>query len=144
MKVGVIDTGIDYKHEDLHVVGVAPQAELYAIKALDQSGNGNYSDIISGIEWAIANQMDIVNMSLGGTTSSKALKAAVDKAYNSGILLVASSGNYGTSMASPHVAGAAALLWESNPNLTNIQLRQLLDETAVTLGESFDYGNGVV
>ncbi|WP_339063965.1 S8 family peptidase [Tepidibacillus marianensis] len=190
---------------EIGVIGVAPQAELYAIKALDQYGSGNYSDIISGIEWAIDQHMDIVNMSLGGTTSSKALKAAVDKAYNSGILLIASAGNNGfskkgsitypaaydsviavgavdqqdirasfssvgrqlelmapgvgiestfpnnsystmngTSMASPHVVGAAALMWESQPTLTNVQLRQLLDENAVPLGNSFEYGNGLI
>jgi len=107
IKVGVIDTGIDYNHEDLHVsggtsvitgttdysddnghgthvagtiaalnndigvIGVAPQAELYAIKALDQYGNGNYSEVISGIEWAIDNQMDIINMSLGDRLPQK-------------------------------------------------------------------------
>jgi len=49
----------------------------------------------------------------------------------------------GTSMASPHVAGAAALMWESNPTLTNVQLRQSLNENAVPLGDSFEYGNGL-
>ncbi|MFT9488440.1 S8 family serine peptidase [Tepidibacillus infernus] len=50
---------------EIGIIGVAPQAEIYAIKALDQSGSGNYSDIVAGIEWAITNKIDIVNMSLG-------------------------------------------------------------------------------
>jgi thermitase len=33
----------------------------------------------------------------------------------------------GTSMACPHVAGAAAVLWSHNPNLTNAQLRSALE-----------------
>jgi len=45
----------------------------------------------------------------------------------------------GTSMASPHVAGAAALMRESNPTLTNIELRQLLKANAIPLGESYNY-----
>lgn len=50
----------------------------------------------------------------------------------------------GTSMASPHVAGVAALLWKYNPALTNKQLRQHLQNTARTLGDSKWYGYGLV
>ncbi|MCP4397397.1 MAG: S8 family serine peptidase [bacterium] len=42
----------------------------------------------------------------------------------------------GTSMASPHVAGAAALLLSRNPALSNTQVRQLLASTATDLGPS--------
>lgn len=47
----------------LGVLGVAPQANLYAIKVLNQYGSENYSDVFAGIERAIINHMDIVNMS---------------------------------------------------------------------------------
>ncbi|MGR9632874.1 S8 family peptidase [Bacillus cereus] len=50
----------------------------------------------------------------------------------------------GTSIASPHVAGIAALLKESNPNLTNIELSQILKDTATDLKDNFYYGNGLV
>ena len=50
----------------------------------------------------------------------------------------------GTSMASPHVTGAVALVWEAKPSLTNIQLRNLLNDSATYLGDSFEYGNGLV
>jgi subtilisin family serine protease len=51
----------------------------------------------------------------------------------------------GTSMASPLVAGAAALVWSANPGLTAEELRRILQETAVDLGEpgrdeEFGYG----
>ena len=36
----------------------------------------------------------------------------------------------GTSMASPHVAGVAALIWSKNPDLTNAQVRKCLEATA--------------
>jgi len=40
----------------------------------------------------------------------------------------------GTSMATPHVAGAAALLLEENPSLTPLQVKTLLEQTADDLG----------
>ncbi len=40
----------------------------------------------------------------------------------------------GTSMASLHVVGAAALAWSADPDLTNVQIRNLLQQTALDLG----------
>ncbi|MFI4896855.1 MAG: S8 family peptidase [Phycisphaerales bacterium JB059] len=53
----------------------------------------------------------------------------------------------GTSFAAPHVAGAAALLWGAFPDLTNVQVREILESSAVDLGPpGFDstYGHGRV
>ncbi len=41
----------------------------------------------------------------------------------------------GTSQATPHVAGLAALIWAVNPSLSNDQVEQIVEETAVDLGE---------
>jgi subtilisin family serine protease len=40
----------------------------------------------------------------------------------------------GTSMATPHVSGVAALIWSANPSWTNQQIRAALDVTAQDLG----------
>lgn len=74
------------------VVGVAPEANIYAVRILDSAGFGTLSWIISGIQWAVSNEMDIVNMSFEGMHFD-ALKAACDAAYESGVLLVAAAGN---------------------------------------------------
>lgn len=74
---------------------MAPGAELYAVKVLDQYGGGRISDVIEGIEWAVQNEMDIISMSLGTTQYSQALSDSSANAYNTGILLVASAGNNG-------------------------------------------------
>jgi len=49
----------------------------------------------------------------------------------------------GTSMSAPHVSGIAALLLEANPSLTPEEVRNVLKETAVDLGDlGFDYNFG--
>ncbi|WP_246469364.1 S8 family peptidase [Cohnella nanjingensis] len=133
VKVGVIDTGVDFQHPDLQhtlerginllqrtmlpqddnghgthiagsiaaanpvrgMIGVAPRSAIYPVKAFDYNGTAFVSDIILGIEWCVRNRMDVVNMSFGMTTRSKSLLGAVNNAYRSGVLIVASSGNDG-------------------------------------------------
>lgn len=75
---------------------MAPEASIYAVKVLKSSGSGYTSDVIRGIEWVIANDMDIISMSLGGTCGNNAYKAAMDNACNSGLILIAPAGNYGS------------------------------------------------
>ena len=88
--------GIIAAHNNsIGVIGVAPDAELYAVKVLDQYGGGRISDVIEGIEWAVQNDMDIISMSFGTTEYSQALNDSSASAYNAGILLVASAGNNG-------------------------------------------------
>lgn len=179
------------------VIGVAPEAQLYALKILDASGSGRWSDLAAAIEWAVDNNMDIITMSLGGGSADKLVQAAVTKAYQNGILLIAAAGNSGnnegtgdnvmypakypeviavaatdsgdkraffsstgpkveiaapgvtisstylgatyksmsgTSMATPHVSGLAALVKSTYPSLTNEEIRKKLTETAIDLG----------
>ncbi|WP_168123086.1 S8 family peptidase [Paenibacillus sp. HB172176] len=133
VKIGVIDTGVDFNHPDLRhsllrginllnrnkppyddnghgthiagtiaaanqmhgMIGVAPRAIIAPVKAFDHNGSAFVSDIILGIEWCVRNGMNIINMSFGMKTRSKALLSAVVNAYNAGVIIVASSGNDG-------------------------------------------------
>ncbi len=83
------------------VVGVAPQARLYAVKVLDADGSGNLSDVIDGIVWAAKNHMDVANMSLGAPVDSEAMKRAVRFARGSGVVIVCAAGNSGGSVGFP-------------------------------------------
>lgn len=144
-------------------------------------------------------------MSLGGTKQSLFFEEAMNKAYEQGILLIASAGNNGykktdtitypakfesviavgaldqgnqrgflssrgeslelmapgvdilntwkngnyrldsgTSMAAAHVAGVASLILEKNPYLSNKKVRELMNKTAIPLGNPFEYGNGKI
>ncbi|MBN1889483.1 MAG: S8 family serine peptidase [Thermoflexales bacterium] len=175
----------------LGVAGIAGGARVMVVKVLDQFGNGWYSDIIAGIVYAADNGARVVNLSLGGSEDSQALRAAVDYARSRGVLVMAASGNTGgavlypaayepvlavaatdatderasfsnqgpqvdlaapgtdiystwylgnyftksgTSMATPHVAGTAALVWSRRPDLAVSQVISQLLETADDAG----------
>lgn len=200
---------------DIGVIGVAPEASLYSCKVLNASGSGSYSAIISAIQWAIDNKMQIISMSLGGSSASQALQDICTAAYNSGIAIFAAAGNSdgdgskdtvgypgkcnnvvavaatdsndarasfsscgpevqiaapgvsvlstvpsgscsncdpsgykslnGTSMACPHSAGAAALVWGAHPTFKNADVINAMNKTCVDLGTQgrdifFGYG----
>lgn len=191
------------------VVGVAPEVSLYAVKVLGGMVMGDLSDILAGMEWAISNNMNIINLSIGAPIDSEAFKDVCDRAYQAGIIVVAASGNthsnlievpavydsviavsatnqddtfatfsnygekielaapgvnilstlrgggygvlQGTSQATAHVTGAAAILLAkklASGNGTGLlaeDVRQLLDSSALDLGDSgrdqyFGYG----
>ncbi len=86
---------IGARNNALGTVGIAPESSLYAVKVLDKNGSGYLSNVAAGIDWAISNKMNIINLSLGSSSSSTTLKRAVDSAYSKGILVVAAAGNTG-------------------------------------------------
>lgn len=90
------------------VVGVAPEAKLYGVKVLDSAGSGYTSDIISGIEWSVANGAQVISMSLSVPTDVQALHNAVDAADASGVIVVAAAGNTGDSNAATNNVGYPA------------------------------------
>ncbi|MEU9204660.1 S8 family serine peptidase [Streptomyces sp. NPDC048332] len=93
--------------------GVAPGAKLLVGKVLDNTGNGDESSVIAGMEWAAAQGADVISMSLGADTeeSSDPISEAVDALTDSsGALFVISAGNSGpgrTTVSSPGIAGKA-------------------------------------
>ncbi|MEH7484201.1 S8 family serine peptidase [Neobacillus drentensis] len=158
IKVGVIDTGIDYNHPDLkdvykggydfvdddadpmestpadqlasgepefidgfpfvtehgtHVAGtiasnpnndveyamtgVAPNVDLYAYRVLGHYGSGLDSWVIAGIEKAIEDGMDVINLSLGNSSNNSlnATSVAINNAALQGVVPVVAGGNAG-------------------------------------------------
>jgi len=86
---------IGARRNGIGVVGVAPEAELYSLQCFNLFGQAAVSSIINCIQWAIDHKLDILNMSFGGPQNSPAMKEACQRAYDSGILLVAAAGNSG-------------------------------------------------
>lgn len=89
------------KRDGKGMVGVAPDVKLYAVKAMGADGSGSLSDVIEGLDWAIANGMDIVNMSLGTPSDSRVLHSLIDTARQKNIIVVAAAGNESTSVSYP-------------------------------------------
>ena len=191
------------------VLGIAPGANLLAVKVLSDSGGGYLDDVAAGIEWSTQNGARVINMSLSCSGSSlcddPVMNSAMQMAANAGVVIVAAAGNAGsgsntvgwpaqsplaiavaattstnarasysstgpaveiaapgheifstylngsfatmsgTSMAAPHVAGAAALL--VNCGYSASQIRSVLTSTADELGTSGRdnlYGHGLL
>ena len=75
------------------IVGIAHQAKIMPIKAMDETGEGEDSIIADGIVWAVDNGAKIINLSIGSQEQSKILTDALKYAADRGCLLVGASGN---------------------------------------------------
>lgn len=83
------------------VAGVAPKAELYAVKVLSKDGGGNLFAIMDGIMWTAQNGMQVANMSLGAAQEMPLLQFALQMARNGGVTLIAAAGNDGKAVNYP-------------------------------------------
>ncbi|MET7873003.1 S8 family peptidase [Streptomyces cyaneofuscatus] len=99
--------------KDARFKGVAPGAQLINAKVLDDRGAGDDSGVIAGVDWAVAQGADVINMSLGGpdTPGIDPLEAQVNKVSGEkGVLFAIAAGNNGPGLgtiASPGSADAA-------------------------------------
>ena len=99
--------------KDARFKGVAPGAQLINAKVLDDRGVGDDSGILAGVDWAVAQGADVVNMSLGSpdTLGIDPLEAQVNRiSAEKGVLFAVAAGNSGPgrgTVASPGSADAA-------------------------------------
>lgn len=100
--VAGIIAGNGYSSRGLYV-GIAPESNILAIKALNSKGSGNMSDIIEAIEYVIETKDEyntkILNLSFGSPSSNSYLMdplcKSVREAKNAGLIVVAAAGNSG-------------------------------------------------
>ncbi|MBL7542298.1 MAG: S8 family serine peptidase [Bdellovibrionaceae bacterium] len=200
------------------ISGVAPHAQIMALRFISEKGNGETSAAIKAIRYAVDNGAKVLNNSWGSIgenaaegTQNRALREAIQYAESKGVLFVAAAGNgfrgrgydndtanapaypasypysniisvaaldakdnlggfsnygaktvhigapgvkifstvvdakysdrpipfiavwEGTSMAAPHVAGAAALYWAHNPTKTMLEVKEAILSSAVKI-----------
>jgi serine protease AprX len=83
--------------------GIAPDAHLLSLKVLDQQGRGVISNVISALDWAVANKtaynIRVINLSVGAAVSESyktdPLTLAAKRAFDAGIVVVTAAGNLG-------------------------------------------------
>lgn len=79
------------------VVGIMPNTNvnLHIVKVFNEAGWGYSGDLSDAVDTCVSNGAKVINMSLGGTGSSTTEKNALQAAANTGVLLIAASGNDG-------------------------------------------------
>lgn len=75
------------------MAGVCWLCKIMPVKVLDNTGSGSTYDVAAGINWAVANGADVINLSLGAPSGIASLQTAVDAAWTAGVIVVAASGN---------------------------------------------------
>lgn len=106
------------------VVGVAPRAQVLAGKVCGRFGCSSIS-IIEGVQWAIQQKADVINMSLGGPMSSRAQNEALAAAEAAGVVNVAASGNGGNAKVSfPAAYDSVLAVGAVDPNIRRATFSQ--------------------
>ena len=101
---GPYDASTVANHDWIIGPGVAPKADLYAIRVFGCEGSTDI--VVAAIEWAVDHDMDVINMSLGSDLASDPVSAAAaSNAAKAGVIVVASAGNSGPS---PYITGSPA------------------------------------
>ncbi|MDN4476658.1 S8 family serine peptidase [Demequina sp. SYSU T00192] len=105
--------------------GVAPDVELYGYRVLGPYGSGSTEDILEGMERALVDGMDVVNMSLGGSYNDhqSALSLAADNLTLAGVTTVIAAGNDGAN-------GAATL---GSPGTSALAITVGANDSSITL-----------
>lgn len=79
--------------------GVAGDATIVPVRALDCTGKGAVSNVIAALDWIVtqraAGRPSVVNLSLGGDTTSDVLDAAVERVISAGVVATVAAGNAG-------------------------------------------------
>lgn len=83
------------QQNDLGITGGNPNVLLYSARVLDGANEAPISRVVEAIDWAIEKNVNIINLSFVTTTDSPELRAAIKRAYNAGILIIAAAGNNG-------------------------------------------------
>lgn len=73
--------------------GVSWRSKIMPLRVLNNRGEGDAITVVRAIDYAIEKKVDVINMSFVGPGDSSFLKAAIKRAHDAGIVIVAASGN---------------------------------------------------
>ncbi|KRU17522.1 hypothetical protein AS142_00800 [Bacillus pumilus] len=87
---------------EIGLVGITQNVELYPVKILDSKGKGSIKNFVKAVQWCIDNKIDVINASFGLMKDDPSVKKIIDKAIQRNIIIVAAVGNkYGRKMDYP-------------------------------------------
>lgn len=93
---GVLDGGTGHGTFAAEIIAtVAPRVRFIVARIADSDGNSNPQDIALGIQFAIDNGAEVINLGFGSSERSTLIDDAVKRAESAGILVVSGSGNDG-------------------------------------------------
>ena len=75
--------------------GVCESCKIMPVRVLGPYGTGSMWTVVAGIDWAVANGADVINLSLGSYYPDATTLAAVNNAVANGVVVVAAAGNSG-------------------------------------------------
>jgi PGF-pre-PGF domain-containing protein len=117
---------------DTTYAGVAPDANIVAIKALNVNGSGYTSDIMAGVDWCVGNateyNISVISMSLGNglryatpCDDNSPYTTSIDAAVEKGIFVAVASGNdyYGNGTYSEGISSPACIKNSTSVGATN-------------------------
>jgi subtilisin family serine protease len=99
------------------IIGVAPQSRVLSIRVITDRADPGYQrymhqpqariqrELADAIRYAVAHHAGVISMSLGYSLQSRAVRSALQDAFNHNVVVVASSGNSGGTMAAEGHAG---------------------------------------
>ena len=77
------------------VTGIAYGAKIMPVKVLDDEGAGSYTSISKGIYYAVDHGANVINLSLGGSSTNDTMQTAIEYASSKGVVVVMAAGNDG-------------------------------------------------
>lgn len=108
-------------------MGIAPECNIIALKILDATGKGNSADVLAGLQWILDNKdkfnIRVINLSIGTKDEgpNDPLIRAVEKLWDSGIVVVIAAGNNGpnkSSVTSPGICKKVITVGASDDHKT--------------------------
>lgn len=124
-------------------MGIAPLCRFICVKVLNYKGDGNIPNVLTGIDWVIKNKdalgIRILNISVGtnkGPYTNEDLKllAAVDKAWDAGLVVVAAAGNNGPASGSISIPGSSRKIITVGASDDNVSIRTSTGHTSCYSG----------
>ncbi|NMH73914.1 S8 family serine peptidase [Bacillus sp. RO2] len=81
------------KDNNIGIVGIAHNTEIFDLKVLNKEGKGEIKNLVEALIWCIENNIDIVNISFGFQNHNDELLYTIEQAIENNIIVVAAAGN---------------------------------------------------